>query len=341
MRADIDGGPRPGVTFALAEWLGERVEHLVPPVRVERVGTGQSNLTSVISDAEGREWILRYPAGGRADVRREARILRALAATSVPVPAVVAEGRDAAGIEGGFLVMERMPGRPLEDEADAGRLSPPERRAVGDEAVELLATLHALDPESVGLGDLGRRDGYLTRQLARSAANWAAWGTESAADAVWREGFDRLSRAVPTQQRCVIVHGDYRLSNILVADGRLSSVLDWELCTLGDPLADLAWLVDDWRGPEDPSITIPSPTRVGGFADRAEIVADYAGRTGLNVEHLGYYRAFTHWRAATLLQGVAQRRRAGSLGVHGALDLLDLEHSIRYLLDGALHLVGG
>lgn len=138
----------------------------------------------------------------------------------------------------------------------------------------------------------------------------------------------------------MITHGDYRLSNLLVRDGRITAVLDWELCTLGDPLADLTWLLDDWRSPQEPAIVIPRPTRAGGFAARSEIVDAYAARTGLDVGDLDHYCAFTHWKAATLLQGVLVRRRSGSMGEHGALDLHSLQDSVEHLLDGALRLLG-
>ncbi|MFC5995001.1 phosphotransferase family protein [Pseudonocardia hispaniensis] len=330
----------PEAEEALAGWLAGHVERLAAPLRIDRLGAGQSNITSVVTDAEGRQWILRCPPpgapAGAHDVHREVRILRALAGTSVPVPVVVAAGADAAGIGGAFCVMERVRGVALADERDAGALSPQERGRLSVETVEVLARIHDLDPDSVGLGNLGRRDGYLDRQIDRTRRNWEAWGGGSAAAGAWRECLRRLTGAVPRQQRVVIAHGDYRLSNLLVEDGGITAVLDWELCTLGDPLADLAWLVDDWRSPGDPAITMPSPTRVGGFASRERLIADYAARTGLDVGGLGYYRAFTHWKAATLLQGVLLRRRSGSLGDHGALDLIDLEHTIAYLLDAAL-----
>jgi aminoglycoside phosphotransferase (APT) family kinase protein len=131
------------------------------------------------------------------------------------------------------------------------------------------------------------------------------------------------------------VHGDFRLSNLLIQQSRISAVLDWELCALGDPLADLAWLLDDWRQPSDESISMPSPTRVGGFGDRCEIIEEYRRATGFNVDRITYYRGFTQWRAATLLQGVATRRRSGSLGAHGQLDLDLLDDSIATLLASA------
>lgn len=329
---------------AFTGWLGDRVPGLTPPLRLVRVGAGQSNITSVVTDADGREWVLRHPPAGAPagshDVHREARVLRALVGSGVPVPTVVAEGTDAGGVDGPFYVMDRSPGAPLVDEPDASACTPRQRRELSVETVEVLARLHALDPAAVGLQGLGRPTGFLERQTARTVRNWAAWGEGSAATPAWEECRRRITASVPRQQRTVITHGDYRLSNLLVRDGRITAVLDWELCTLGDPLADLAWLLDDWRSPQEPAIVIPRPTRAGGFAARAEIVDAYAARTGLDVGDLDHYCAFTHWKAATLLQGVLVRRRSGSMGEHGALDLHSLQDSVEHLLDGALRLLG-
>ncbi|SNR82446.1 Predicted kinase, aminoglycoside phosphotransferase (APT) family [Haloechinothrix alba] len=327
----------------LAAWLGARVPALTAPVVSYRIGSGQSNLTFLLRDAESREWVLRRPPrsdedGGEHGVLREARILRALATTAVPVPAVVATGAGEAGIDGPFAVTERAPGAVLSDERDAARLPVSERAELGTNVIATLAALHETDPGTVGLAELAPHDGYVARQIRRMSRNWRDWGWHSDADGLWRRCLDRLENRAPRPQRVTLVHGDYRLANVLVDRGRITAVLDWELCTLGDPIADLAWLVDDWRAPEDPAIAVPSPTRAGGFAHRADIVAEYAGRTGLDADALDYYRAFTHWKAATLLQGVLVRRRSGELGEHGAPDLVTLEDTIRYLLHEALDL---
>ena len=327
-------------TDALAGWLENRGQPVSPPLTARRVGAGQSNLTFLLRDEVGREWVLRRPPSGSSahDVGREARILSALADTPVPVPSVVGAGSDAAGIDGPFFVMHRSPGAPLEAEDDVAALSAQDRRDLAAEVVSVLAALHSVRPAEVGLDDLGPHEGYLDRQIRRTVRNWAAWGEDSPADPAWRACLRSLEVGMPRTQRTVIVHGDYRLSNLLIERGHVTAVLDWELCTLGDPLADLAWLIDDWRSPDDPAITMPSPTRAGGFPDRDTVVGDYGRRSGMDVSELDRYRAFTHWKAATLLQGVLIRRRGGGLGDHGALDLADLEHSISYLLNHALTL---
>lgn len=325
----------PTVELELSAWLRARGEATAPPVIGRRIGTGQSNLAYLLSDDEEREWVLRHPPPGSAvhNVEREARILRGLAESPIPVPRIVGVGSDEAGIEGPFLVMRREAGAPLEAEGDAARLSAGDCARLAGDVVRILADLHALDPDEVGLGDLGPLDGYLDRQIRRTARNWDSWGAGSPADPAWRHCLRAFEAGMPSPQRTAIVHGDYRLSNLLVADGRVGAVLDWELCTLGDPLVDLAWLADDWRSSDEPGIAIPCPTRAGGFLGRQEIIEDYARRSRLDVGEIDRYRAFTHWKAATLLQGVLIRRRSGAMGKHGSLDLNDLERSIAALLD--------
>ncbi|WP_433567262.1 phosphotransferase family protein [Nocardia sp. CA-151230] len=321
-------------TGELRAWMSERTD-VTGALWIERIGFGQSNITSLISDDVGRGWVLRQPPPGSHDqsahnVLREARILNALAGTGIPLPAVI--GTDEAGP---FYVMTRMAGAPLESEADAQALSPQQRSALGRQAIEVFATLHSLEPAAVGLDDLGPCTEYVPRQLRRAVRNWSQWGAQTAHDRSWQHVRSLLENDVPRQQRLVITHGDYRLSNLLVDAGRITAVLDWELATLGDPIADLAWLLDDWRGPDEPRISMPSPTRSGGFPDRAELIDMYCTATGLHAGAIDYYRAFSHWRAATLLQGVLLRRRSGAMGVHGSLDLVELDATIGILLEEA------
>jgi aminoglycoside phosphotransferase (APT) family kinase protein len=233
--------------------------------------------------------------------------------------------------------MDRVSGSPLESEDDAAELSTQQRRELGLQVIRTLARLHTLDPAAVGLSDLGRPTPapYLERQIRRMSATWDRVGLATGHDAVWHEVRTRLGDGLPAPAATVIMHGDFRLSNLLVQSSHITAVLDWELCTLGDPLADLAWLLDDWRQPNDDAISMPSPTRVGGFPDRPAMIDEYRRLTGFSVDRIAYYRGFTQWRAATLLQGVAARRRSGVLGTHGQLDLNLLDHSIATLLAGA------
>lgn len=324
----------------LRRWLSERTE-VNGALRIERVGFGQSNITSLVIDEAGAAWVLREPPPGTHDpsahnVLREARILKALADTGIPLPTVI--GTDEAAP---FYVMTRMAGAPLEKEAQAAELSRAQRFGLGLQVIEVFARLHSLEPAAVGLDDLGPATEYLPRQIRRATRNWSQWGEQSPHDKIWQYVRSLLEAEAPPQQRSVITHGDYRLSNLLVDSGRITAVLDWELATLGDPLADLAWLLDDWRGPDEPRIIMPSPTRAGGFPNREELIDLYCAATGLNADSIDYYRAFSHWRAATLLQGVLLRRRSGAMGDHGALDLTELDATIGFLLSEAAVFIHG
>ncbi len=325
----------PGVAI----WLQSRGEQVSGQVTIRRVGFGQSNITTIVTDEAGREWVLREPPpGARAqsthDVEREARIMAGLRATAVPVPRVVGVGQTDWGAP--FFVMERVAGAPLEHEDDAAVLDSHQRRELGLRVIRILARLHTIDPAEVGLAQLGPTTPYLPRQIRRVSSIWERVGIGTARDHAWQRVRAGLLASLPESANgTVIMHGDYRLSNLLVARSDVTAVLDWELSTLGDPLADLAWLLDDWRSPEEPAISMPSPTRAGGFPSRAEMIDTYRAETGFAIDHIDYYRGFTQWRAASLLQGVFVRRKSGVLGTHGDLDLQALDTTIAGLLDSA------
>jgi aminoglycoside phosphotransferase (APT) family kinase protein len=321
----------------VARWLSTHGETVRGPVRIERIGFGQSNITSTVRDLAGRQWVLREPPAGARhgnahDVHREARIITGLAGSAVPVARVVGTGRTRD--DRIFFVMDLVPGKPLESESDAERLTDRQRYDLGIQLVTTLARLHQTAPASVGL-DVPRTP-YVSRQIRRISDAWLLVGSDSEHDSAWRAVRSRLlDRAPNSQNPPVIVHGDFRLSNVLVDAGTITAVLDWELCTIGDPMVDLAWLIDDWRSPADPAISMPSPTRAGGFPTRAELIDCYCSLTGFDIVGLSYYRGFTQWRAASLLQGVMARRRSGAMGEHGALDLVQLSASIATLLASA------
>ncbi|WP_099023638.1 phosphotransferase family protein [Mycolicibacterium palauense] len=320
----------------VAAWLAGHAPEVNPPLTVSRVGIGQSNITTLVVDEAGHEWVMREPPPGSAngnahDVEREAHILTALATTDVPVPRVVGTGKSPAGSP--FLMMERVQGTPLETEDEARTLSPAQRRELGISVAETLGRLHRLDVSTLGI--TASNTPYVVRQLRRVSAAWERVGAESRHDRAWRAVYAGLSDRMPEPAPPVIMHGDYRLSNLLVSEGRITAVLDWELCTIGDPFADLAWLLDDWRPADEPAIVMPSPTRAGEFPDRDEMVAVYQQITGFGTADLDYYRAFSQWRAASLLEGVRARRIAGAMGTHASIEPEHLEHSIGVLLASA------
>jgi aminoglycoside phosphotransferase (APT) family kinase protein len=294
--------------IALAAWLIDNGESVAPPLTVARVGSGRSKITSVVTDGAGHQWVMCEPGPGQANnLDREAHIMSMLARSGVPLPRVVGSG--AARTGAAFMVMRRALGLPIITEDDARTLPVGQRYVLGIEMVAILARLHSLDPAAAGQPRY--TSPYLDRQIARMTDVWTRWGSVSAHDSAWRAVRSRLLQRRPARQsRPMVLHGDFRLSNILTHRGGVSAVLDWELCTAGDPMADLAWLLDDWRSPDEPAICLPSPTRAGGFPSRSKLVDVYQQATGSSLETLGYHRGFAHWRGATLLQSILARGRA-------------------------------
>jgi aminoglycoside phosphotransferase (APT) family kinase protein len=189
---------------------------------------------------------------------------------------------------------------------------PDVRRALGHSVIDILAALHLVDPDRVGLGDLGRKEAYLDRQLKRWRTQWEKSKTRELP--AMEETYELLLAARPEQRYTGIVHGDYRLGNMLSgADGSVKAVLDWELCTLGDVLADVGYVLNNWAEPGDPKTpeNSVSPTSVGGFPSRQEFVEAYSKRTGFEVANVAYYRSFQYWRLAAIVEGVLARYLKG------------------------------
>ncbi|HEV8064513.1 MAG TPA: phosphotransferase family protein, partial [Acidimicrobiales bacterium] len=303
-------------------WLAEHVG-LVEPLTYELINGGRSNLTFKVSDRAGRAVALRRPPVGHVlptahDMSREHRIITALWPTAVPVPRTLGLclDTDVTGVP--FYVMEFVPGHIIRDSERAEtELDVAGRRRASESLVAVMADLHAVDVTEVGLGDLGRHEGYLSRQLAR----WHGQFDKSQFEGGERVGevdavFERLSAEIPEQQGVTVVHGDYRLDNTMLADdGSVAAVLDWEICTLGDPLADVGLLMVYWAEAGDEITALgKAPTQVEGFASRAELKELYAERTGRDLAALDYYVAFGYWKLACILQGVLARWVGGATG---------------------------
>jgi len=304
------------------------------------IAGGKSNLTFELTSAAGA-LILRRPPSGELlpsahDMGREARIQRALEGTSVPVPKIVLTepGADLLGVP--FYVMEKVPGHIIRDELPDGYAqTPAEKLALTDALVDVLADLHAVDPEAIGLGDYGRPHGYLERQLRRWNGQWEKSKTHEVA-AVDELGA-QLVTLRPESQRASIVHGDYRLDNCLMAladPARVAAVLDWELSTLGDPLTDLGLLLFYWREPgEDKPALTPAVTRNPGFPSRAHLVERYARRTGAQLDDMAFYEAFAYFKFAVIAQGIAARVAAGSMA---GQDFGNLDEEVTKIAEGGL-----
>lgn len=325
-------------------WLRERAEPS-GPLRVQIMQGGLSNLTYRVSDDTGPRWVVRRPPwsadAAAHDVLRESRILSALGSTTIPVPVVLGSGTMPDGAH--FYTMAFVEGVVVAGGADARRLSPDARRRAGTQLVEALAGLHALDPAAVGLGDLGRADTYVSRQIARwrRQAERCVLVDAGLVDAVG-EG---LAERMPAATRVSIVHGDYRLNNAIVdpADGSLRAVLDWELSTLGDPLADVGGLLVHWVDPEDRVRPFrDSPTAAGGFTRKADLVAEYLRRAGLPEDtDLTFYHAFASWRLGIALDGVHRRFQRGAYGdTSGGESVADLPTTVPDLVTEAARLLG-
>jgi aminoglycoside phosphotransferase (APT) family kinase protein len=282
----------------------------------EPVGEGHSNVTYLIR-RDGGEWVLRRPPRpplppSAHDVLREAFLLRALEGTAVRVPKVVAACDDESVIGAPFYVMERVPGHVLTTELPEGL----DGRRIAAELIDALVEIHAVDWRAQGLEGFGKPTGYLERQLRRFGGLWEHNKTREvpAVDKVtaW------LAEHLPQSGPATIVHGDYRLGNVMFAPSapaRLVAIFDWELATIGDPLADLGYLLTTWVQAGDPEGVITSlglVTRRPGFPTRDELVARYEERSGRSMSDLRWYSALAQWKSAIFLEGSYKRRLAGT-----------------------------
>jgi aminoglycoside phosphotransferase (APT) family kinase protein len=308
--------PDPG---AVANWLVQFRPQLRLPLDITLITGGRSNLTYLLTDAVGPQWVLRRPPlsgviASAHDVLREYRVMHALAGTGIPVPTMVAECGDLEVIGAPFFVMDYVSGVVLRDQDTAERELPETGRAhVGDSIIDTLAELHRLGPSDVGLAELGKGHGYITRQLARWELQLERLGIPASAG--MHGVLTRLQAGVPEQKEVTIVHGDFRPGNTIVgADGQVLALLDWELATLGDPLADLGWLMAYWGSPDEAPLPLSVPTRASGFARPERLVERYAESTGRSVDDLGFYIAFALWRLAAIIAGVNARVRQHAYG---------------------------
>jgi aminoglycoside phosphotransferase (APT) family kinase protein len=310
--------PPAGPGARLERWFTEHVADVDPPLAYERIAGGRSNLTFRVADAAGRQFVLRRPPlhsrlPSAHDMAREHRIQTALADTAVPVPRMIGYCADEAVTGAEFYVMEHVDGLVVRDRSAAEPLSAAARRAASDNLVDTLVALHAVEPDDVGLGDLARKDGYIARQLKRWQRQWEAQKTRDLM--AMDEAHAALAAQIPEQGPARVVHGDYRLDNLLLApDGEVRAVLDWELCTLGDPLADVGTVLVYWAEAGDRVVPLgDAATLEPGFAGRAQLVERYRARAGTAVD-LDFYMAFAYWRLAAILEGVYARTLAGAYG---------------------------
>jgi aminoglycoside phosphotransferase (APT) family kinase protein len=301
-------------------WFAENVPAAEPPLSFERIAGGHSNLTYRATDSNGHHWALRRPPLGKRlgsahDMSREHRVVSALAATPVPVAPVVGLCEDESVNDAPFYVMEFVEGPVLRGLAEAETFPDhADRQAIGERVVDTLVEIHAVDPDAAGLGELGRKEDYVARQLHRWQGQWEKSKTRELA--AIDEVHERLAAAIPEQGSATIVHGDYRLDNmILTPEGKVAAVVDWELCTLGDPLADVGLLMVYWPKSGEEATSLGQPANLApGFPDRDELRRRYAKRSGRDLSRLDFYVALGYWKLAIILEGVYARYTAGGYG---------------------------
>lgn len=297
----------------LARWLPSRGATVVGELHAQRIGLGQSNLTYLVTDEDGGRWVARRPPLGTLlasahDVAREHRILTALAPTDVPTPGVIGLVDDATICDAPVLVVEFVDGLVIDRMDAAETMTSDQRHRIGLELADVLARLHAVDLDAVGLADLASHSPYAPRQLKRWTRQLEASRTRE------RPALDRLTAwltsHVPEPAELTVVHGDLHIRNVIAdpASAQVRAALDWELCTLGDPLADLGTTLAYWPEADDPQIGLFEASRLPGFTTRAEIVDAYADASGRDLTALPFWEVLGMWKIAVIVEGV--RRRA-------------------------------
>jgi aminoglycoside phosphotransferase (APT) family kinase protein len=292
-------------------------------LRFTLIGGGRSNVTYRV-DGAGGTWVLRRPPLGHVlptahDMVREHRVLAALADTDVPVARPLALCTDPSVNDAPFYVMEHVDGVVLETKLPPGFAeTDAERRRIGDALIRTMAQLHAIDFRTIGLGDFGRPDGYLERQVRRWAEQWERSKTDAlpAIDELIR----RLRAALPASPPPTLVHGDYRLGNLALAPrdpGRVAAIFDWEMATLGDPLADLGYTLIYWTEAGDTESGTPgtpfgaSLTAQSGFHTRTELIEGYAKASGRDVASVDFYQVLALYKLAVISEGIYARFQMG------------------------------
>ena len=305
----------------VTDWFVSNVDGVVPPLSFELIAGGHSNLTFGVTDDKGARYVLRRPPLGHVlatahDMRREHTIISALGPTNVPVPPALGLCTDDAVNGAPFYVMGFVDGYVVRDAATARAvLDDAGRTHAGESIADVLAAIHAVDVDAVGLGDLAKKEDYIARQLKRWYGQFQQSKTRELP--VIDRVHDKLRGMIPPQGTASVVHGDYRLGNAITdpATGKIVAVLDWEICTLGDPLADLGYVLATWTQSTDPVAGAPgAPSTAPGYPNREEIAQRYAKRSGRDLSKIDFYVAFSQWKSACIIEGVLSRYLGGALG---------------------------
>jgi aminoglycoside phosphotransferase (APT) family kinase protein len=303
---------------------------------------GRSNLTYAVTDGTAN-WVVRRPPLGHVlatahDMKREHRVISALHPTNVPVPRPILLCEDDEVLGAPFYVMEFVEGTPYRTADDLAPLGPDRTRGAVLELVDTLVELHAVDPSQVGLADFGRPEGFLDRQLRR-------WGKQLDASrnrdlAGVEELHAALGHRLPTSPAPAVIHGDYRLDNVLIGeDDKIKAILDWEMSTLGDPLTDLGLLVMYSIPLDLPNSPISTTASAPGHPTPAELIERYAARSGRDVSSVAWYTAFAWFKLAVILEGIHYRYTLGQTVGRGfdrigELVPVFIEHGLTTLQEG-------
>lgn len=308
-------------------WFAERVD-ITGPLQFDLIAGGRSNMTYNVTDTAGGHFVLRRPPMGELlpsahDVAREHRLMDALADSPVPVPRLIGLCQDESVNGRDFYAMHFLEGVIVRDIEIGQTIEPAARTAMCHELINTLVALHRVDIDEVGLGNLAKRSGYIERQLKRWSGQWDKSKTRELP--LFDRVKDELMTRLPTDAPTTIAHGDYRLSNCMMdPTGPVTGVLDWELCTLGDPMADLAGLLGYWHDPADPDAGGDNETTgLDGFLSQDEMASLYADEMKVSLELVDYYRGFASWRLASIAEGVYARYVNGQQGSQD--EELDLE----------------
>tara|TARA_B100001142_G_scaffold53804_1_gene52034 strand:+ start:560 stop:1597 length:1038 start_codon:yes stop_codon:yes gene_type:complete len=329
-----DTGPPAIAVNKVSSWIGNNAE-VDGALTYSLIAGGRSNMTFTVSDNSGVRFVLRRPPTGKLlpsahDMEREYRLMHSLRSSEVPVPKMVGLCQDESVNGRDFYVMNYVDGIVVRDVEIAASMDEGVRRKMSESLIDTLCALHRVDIDHVGLGDLAKRNGYIERQIKRWSGQWESSRTRDIplVDSVARELLVQMPEPSPT----TIAHGDYRLSNCMVdSSGSVIAVLDWELCTLGEPMADLAGLLGYWydENSDDELAGDAASTELLGFMSQDELVARYVEEMGIPIGSVDYYRAFAEWRLACIGEGVYARYLGGQQGIQSEeIDLEQMQKSV-------------